>query len=91
MSTVFLKVDLPSSAIELNRSNLEWAAKVKLQLEAERTREWENASARLQPNCHHALTHANPASVSLAAVVDVRDYDATGLIEAEKDAPFADT
>jgi hypothetical protein len=28
-----------------------------------------NTSARLQPNCHHALTHANPASVSPAAVV----------------------
>ena len=29
-------------------------------------------------------------SVSLAAVVDVGHYDVTGLIEAEKSAPFAD-
>jgi hypothetical protein len=43
----------------------------------------------MYPNCHHVLTYANPASVSLAAVAGVRDHDATGLIEAEKDTPFA--
>lgn len=34
---------------------------------------------------------ANRILVSLPAVVDVRDHDGTGLIEAEEDAPFADT